>query len=63
MDCINCGAVITEILAEHEYTIEQNSETGQWTKTVGNASYSCPECGVEFNISELTDILKQVDEL
>lgn len=63
MECPFCGAIVTEILASHDYTIEQNSETEQWVKTEGTASYSCGNCLDEFGIHDIEDILKQVDEL
>lgn len=61
MQCPNCGAEITEILATHNYSIEKHDEV--WVKQVGGVIYSCSNCEVILDIHDIEDILKQVDEL
>ena len=61
MQCTNCGAELTEILATHNYTIEEHGEG--WVKQVGEVTYSCTNCEGIIVVNEIQDILKQVDEL
>ena len=63
MKCPSCDAEVTTILASHDYTIELNSETGQWVKDVGEAMYVCGSCLQELSVHDIEDILRQVDEL
>ena len=63
MQCPSCGAELTEILAKHEYSIELNSETGQWGRGEGDVIYTCGNCSEELGFHDIEDILKQVDEL
>jgi len=63
LECSGCGGIVTEILASHDYTIEQNSETSRWVKNTGNVTYVCGNCLEELDTNDIEDILKQVDEL
>lgn len=63
MDCPNCGAVLTEILASHDYTLELKSETDKWVKGDGDVTYLCSNCMEGLGFSDIRDILIQVDEL
>ena len=63
MTCGSCGAVLSEIMVTHNYTIEYSEEQEAWVKTVGEAFYSCGNCEVVLDTNDLTDILRQVDEL
>lgn len=63
LTCPSCGAIVTEILAEHHYTIELQSETGIWIKYVGEVTYSCGNCIEDFDLHDIANILEQVDEL
>ena len=63
MQCPNCNAELTEIIAEHTYAIEYSEEQGRWTKSTGDVEYRCAICTDELSTTDIEDILKQVDEL
>lgn len=63
MQCQNCGEELTEISVDHSYSIEWDEVYKQWVKHTSTANYVCGACGGELGISEIADILKQVDEL
>lgn len=63
MKCPNCGIVLTEIHASHDYTIELNKETQSWVKHDVAVEYTCEWCRDVLAVHDIEDILKQVDEL
>lgn len=63
LQCPSCGAILTEILVHHNYTIEYSEEQEKWVKSDGDASYLCVNCMEELDIGDIEDILRQVDEL
>ena len=63
IQCPECGAELTEILARHAYMIEYSTLMERWTKSDGSVVYTCSNCEVELSIHDIEDALKQVDEL
>lgn len=63
MQCPRCGAENPEVLARHDYSIEYEETLRRWVKTEGGVTYSCGNCLAILETNEITDILKQVDEL
>lgn len=61
--CSACGAVLTEILAYHNYAIEHGEGQDKWVKSLGDITYYCGNCTEELDVFGIEDILKQVDEL
>lgn len=61
--CLSCGAVLTEILASHDYSIEHSDEQDKWIKNTGDVTYLCANCQEELDIHDIEGILHQVDEL
>jgi len=57
--CPYCGDPLA-IIAQHEYQIFW--EDGTWHRDVGDVEYKCNNCREELD-GEITEILKQVDEL
>ncbi len=62
-ECPSCGAILTEIQANHNYLIELSGETNKWGKSDGCVEYTCGNCHGVLGIHDIEDILKQVDEL
>jgi len=63
MNCPNCGNELTEIFANHDYTIVLDTETQSWVKHDVNVDYVCGWCKEVLSVHDIEDILKQVDEL
>ena len=63
MQCPNCNGELAEILVTHEYAIDYSTEQEKWVKGVGWVTHTCSICGIELNISDIKDVLKEVDEL
>ncbi len=61
--CSGCGAEVTEILANHHYTVEYSEEQEKWVKNIGDVTYGCGNCLEEFDTHDIEDVLRQVDEL
>lgn len=61
MECPACGEELNSILAEHCYSIELID--GSWYRTDGEMCYRCGSCSDPLVVSEIADILKEVDEL
>lgn len=59
--CPYCSEPLV-IEAEHIYLITKSEDSG-WHKEDGNVTYTCNNCDTELSVSEIKDILKQVDEL
>lgn len=63
MKCPNCEEEIIGVSATHDYSIELDPDTNQYTKHDISTEYVCQACGNGLGISDIEDILKQVDEL
>ncbi len=62
MQCLGCDTGVTIILARHDYEITK-SEGDHWGKSDGEVRYACGTCHEDLDVSDIEDILAQVDEL
>ena len=63
MKCPHCERTLESICASHDYMINLVPNTDLYSKTVGDVDYVCGECLGTLAISDIEDILRQVDEL
>ncbi len=62
MECSGCNTEVTVIFARHNYEISK-SEGDHWGKSDGEVTYVCGKCQEDLGVSDIEDILMQVDEL
>lgn len=61
VNCPSCDAPLYSITVKHLYFITFSG--GKYRKSDGVAHYRCSKCRCSLSVREITDILKEVNEL